>query len=252
MIIINGIKDADNKITLDEGFIFGRAVFETILIKEKPVFLKEHIQRMNSSATALSIKNEITEEYVLKLIDEFTIKNCALKIILSPENIILTTRAITYEKHHYEEGFSLTVSKVIKNESSLLPYLKWTGYVENLIIKEKAMEAGYNDAILLNSKGFVTETSLANIFFIKNNLLYTPSIDCGLLDGIVRKWIIKNYDVIEGYYTIDDIINSDGVFLCNSLMGIMKVNKINTFSIDENTIITTLMEGYSNFLYCKK
>lgn len=248
MIIINGIVNTDNKITLDEGFFFGRAVFETILIKEKPVFLKEHLQRMNSAAITLSIKNEVTEEYVLNLIDEFGIKNCALKIILSPENIILTTRQITYEKKHYEEGFSLTVSKVIKNESSLLPYLKWTGYVENLIIKEKAMEAGFNDAILLNSKGFITETSLANIFFITNNILHTPSIDCGLLDGIVRKWMIKNYKVIEGHYTLDDILKSNGIFLCNSLMGIMKVTKIDTYYVSDNIIISTIMKDYDKFL----
>jgi len=246
MIIINGVLTSDNKLILDEGFIFGRSVFETILIKDKPIFLKEHINRINSGAKALKIKNEISEEYVLKLLNEHDIRNCALKIILSPENTILTTRPITYKKHHYEQGFFLNVSSVIKNETSLLPYLKWTGYIENLLIKEKANEDGFDDAIMLNSKGYITETTIANIFFFKENTIHTPAIDCGLLDGIVRNWIIENYSVIEGHYTLDDLINSQGVFLTNSLMGIIKVSRITGLPIKESGVLKKLVDDYSN------
>lgn len=246
MIIINGELDSHNKIILDEGFIFGRAIFETILVKKDALFLKEHIERINSSAKTLGINNSLTEEYILTLIKKYTISNCALKIILSPENIVLTTRDIPYNTSHYEKGFSLNVSNILKNETSSLPFHKWTGYLENIFIREEAVKKGFNDSILINTKGFISETSTANIFFIKNNTIHTPNINSGILNGIIRNWIISNYKVIEGNFTLDDLITSDGVFITNSLVGIIKIKKINTSTISDNNLILQLSKDYSN------
>ncbi len=246
MIIINGELNSHNKIILDEGFIFGRAIFETILVKKDVIFLKEHIERINNSAKNLGINNTLTEEYVLTLIKKYNINNCALKIILSPENIVLNTRDIPYNDSHYEEGFSLNVSTILKNETSTLPFHKWTGYLENIFIREEAIKKGFNDSILINTKGFISETSTANIFFIKNNSIHTPSISSGILNGIIRNWIISNYTVIEGNYTLNDLITSDGVFITNSLVGIIKINKINTSTILDNNLISQLSKDYSN------
>ncbi len=246
MIIINGELNSHNKIILDEGFIYGRAIFETILIRDRAIFLKEHIQRLNSSAKTLGINKFLTEEYTLTLINKYNIKNCALKIILSPENIILSTRDIPYNTSNYEEGFSLNVSTILKNETSTLPFHKWTGYLENIFIREEALIKGFNDSILINTKGFISETSTANIFFIKNNTIFTPNIASGILNGIIRKWIISNYEVIEGNYTLDDLISSDGVFITNSLVGIIKINKINHSQIPNSNLILQISKDYSN------
>lgn len=77
----------------------------------------------------------------------------------------------------------------------------------------------------------VTESSKCNIFFVKNDTLYTPEISCGLLPGIIRAWIIKSTNryglkCIEGDFNIDDLLYSDEVFVCNSAMGIMHVKTI--------------------------
>lgn len=247
MIIINGELDSHNKINLDEGFIFGRAIFETILVKKEAVFLKEHIERINGSAKSLGINNSLTEEYILTLIKKYNISQCALKIILSPENIILTTRDIPYNISHYEEGFSLNVSTILKNETSKLPFHKWTGYLENIFIREEAVKKGFNDSILINTKGFISETSTANIFFIKNNTIHTPNINSGILNGIIRNWIISNYKVIEGNFTLNDLIDSDGVFITNSLVGIIKIKKINASIIPDNNLIVQLSKDYKNY-----
>lgn len=246
MIIINGELNSHNKIILDEGFIFGRAIFETILIKNSAIFLKEHIERLNSSAKTLGINNSLTEKYILNLIKKYNISNCALKIIISPENIVLSTRDIPYKASHYEEGFSLNISTILKNETSALPFHKWTGYLENIFIREEAQKNGFNDSILINTKGFISETTTANIFFIKNNIIHTPNINSGILNGIIRKWIISNYKVMEGSYTLNDLINSDGVFITNSLIGIIKIKKINDHPIISNNLISQISKNYSN------
>lgn len=248
MIIVNGIKE-NNNILLDEGFIFGRSIFETILINNNsPIFLKEHIERINYAALNLRINNSIEEDYVLSIIRKYNIKNCALKLILSPKNIVVTTRDLPYKDEDYERGFTLTISDTLRNDTSLLPSLKWTGYIENLLIKENAQKAGFNDALFINSKGFITETTVSNIFFIKDDIIYTPSIDCGLLNGIVRSWLIKNYNVKEGKYTVKDLIQSQGVFLTNSLLGIISVSSITGVSIEKHHLTHHLYSQYKEFI----
>lgn len=248
MTIINGELSVDNKINLDEGVIFGRAVFETILIKNNPVFLSEHIVRINSSAQSLGIKNFVDINEISNLIKKYSINNCALKIILSPENIILTTRDIPYKESDYKKGFSLNVSEILKNDTSDLPFHKWTGYIENLFIREEAIKNGFNDSILINTKGKISETTISNIFFIKNGQIYTPGKNCGILNGIIRNWIISNYTVTEGEYTLEEIIDSDGAFLTNSLIGIIKINKINNTTMKEHILTDKISNDYFNLI----
>ena len=89
------------------------------------------------------------------------------------------------------------------------------------------MKKGYNDVLFLNEKGFICETSCANIFFIKNDKIFTPFSQNGLLNGIIRKWIIENYNVLEKNIKLSEINDFDEVFVSNSLVGIMPVNSIN-------------------------
>lgn len=122
---------------------------------------------------------------------------------------------------------TLRVSEVRRNSTSKMTKIKWNGYIENIIEKKEAIKNGYNDALFLNEKGFVTETSCANIFLIKNGVLLTPKIEDGLLGGIIREWIVSNFNVIEKSITLDELYHSDEVFITNSLMGVIKVTGIN-------------------------
>ena len=79
---------------------------------------------------------------------------------------------------------------------------------------------------------------------MKGKELFTPAISCGILDGIVRKYIIENYKVNEGNYTLKDIYESEGVFLTNSLIGVIKVNKIKEKNILKNDIIEYIRKKY--------
>ena len=94
----------------------------------------------------------------------------------------------------------LTISKVRRNSTSRLCYIKSTCYIENLIEKENAKKIGYDDVIFLNENGYVTETSCANIFIVKNKEIFTPKVEDGLLGGIIRKRIMENCKVQEKKY----------------------------------------------------
>ncbi|WP_066677592.1 aminotransferase class IV [Clostridium septicum] len=234
----------DEKIILDEGIFFGRGVFETILIKEKPIFLKEHICRLNRGIELLELGDKIKEDFLDKEIEKLHLRNKVLKVLVSPKNIILTERDIPYSKEDYKNGFKLKISKVIRNSTSPLVYIKSISYMDNLLENKKAKKEGYNEVIFLNEKGYLTEGSTSNIFLVKDNKLYTPKIESGLLNGIIREYILKNTNCEEVKLTLNDLINSDEVFITNSLLGIMKVISIEDEIFREHKFTDSINRKY--------
>ena len=164
-----------DKINIDEGLFFGRGVFETIYCKEYPVFLNRHIRRLQEALKILELP-DIDEKKLLEYLKTLEIKDSSLKITVTPKNIILNKRPLPYKKEDYIEGAKLVTTKLLRNSTSRLTYIKWIGYFENILEKRKAKELGYTDALFLNEKGYVAETSCANIFIVKDNNIYTPKI----------------------------------------------------------------------------
>ena len=126
----------------------------------------------------------------------------------------------------------------------MLCYIKSTNYIENIIEKNKAKEDGFKDVLFLNENGYLSETSCANIFIVKNDKIYTPKVSCGLLNGIIRMWVVKNFPVIETELTLDDLKNADEVFITNSLMGIMQVKKFEDIEYNNNETIKNVQLAY--------
>lgn len=243
-IILNGEVCTEEKVIADNGFFFGMGVFETILVTDKPVFLKEHLERLNIGLKTLGIQKVIDERYLLDNFALLKVQNCALKLTVTEKNNVLSAREINYREEQYAKGFKVKVSSVARNKNSHVVYLKSTNYGDNLIERNNWLKKGFDEVIFLNNEGYITEGSVSNIFFIKNGKIYTPAVNCGLLDGIIRSWIISNFEIKEGDYTIDDIINSDGVFITNSLLGIMKVDTIDDLSIKDNKMIDSIRQKY--------
>lgn len=215
----------EEKIVVDEGLFFGRGVFETIFWKNGPILLDEHLNRLKSAMTQINLlplEEMMLREYLSKL----NIRDKALKITVTPLNIIITERELNYKAEDYDRGMSLTISKVRRNSTSRLCYIKSTCYIENLIEKENAKKSGYDDVIFLNENGYVTETSCANIFIVKNSEIFTPKLEDGLLNGIIRAQIIKEFKVVEKSITLEELKKSDEVIITNSLMGAMSIKRV--------------------------
>lgn len=234
----------EESIEIDSGFFFGKGVFETILVKNKAIFLSKHIERLNKSIRFLNIGEKISEDKILELIEKFNIKNCVLKIIVTERNLVLSTRNINYKTEDYLKGFSLKISESIRNSKSKLTYIKSINYLENILEREEALNNGYNEVLFLNEKGFLSEGSMSNIFIVIDKEIYTPSIKCGLLPGIVRNFLIKEYKIIEKELTLEDIMMADEIFITNSLLGIMRISKFGNRILTENKITIMLREEY--------
>lgn len=234
----------EDKINLDSGYFFGRGVFETILVKDKPIFLKEHISRLNEGIKILNIGDKVIEEDILNIINKHNIKYCGLKIVVTEKNIVLEKRDIPYKSDDYLKGFSLKLSNINRNSKSKLSYIKSINYLENILEREEALNNGYNEVLFLNEKGYLSEGSMSNIFIVIDKEIYTPSIKCGLLPGIVRNFLIKEYKIIEKELTLEDIMMADEIFITNSLLGIMGISKFENRILTENKITIMLREEY--------
>lgn len=234
----------EEKINLDSGYFFGRGVFETILVRNRPIFLKEHIERLNDGIKALDLGDEVLIEDILNIIDKYSIKNCVLKIAVSEKNLVLEVRDNNYKSGDYLKGFSLKLSNINRNSKSKITYIKSLNYLENILEREEALKNGYDEVVFLNENGFVAEGSISNIFIVKENEIYTPKVENGLLPGIVRKFIIDECNVIEKEISLADLYNADELFITNSLLGIMGIRKLEEKIFTDNTITNSVRRAY--------
>lgn len=248
-VLINGRIKELKKTNLDTGYFYGYGAFETIHIRDgKAVLLDEHIKRLNAALVTLSINKEVTREDIEYAIVALRCYNVALKLNVSEGNILYSTRAITYTKEHYIEGAKLKTSKVFRNPTSMTTKLKSMNYMDNMLAMQEAKQSGCNDALFLNYKGEVCETCVANIFAVIEGVICTPPLECGLLEGVLRGWVLKRYDVKERVLLESDLLEAEGVFITNSLMGIMNVASIDDTSLNKSQLVVSMTKDYVTYL----
>ncbi len=238
----------------DDGFSFGLTVFETIAVEDQtPLFLFEHLNRLEHSLKSLGIKNAQAET----LLSPESVKTEAalcpdshgvLKISVSEKNIFFSTRPNTYTPEQYQKGFRLTTSEIRRNETSPLTYHKTANYGDNILEKRRTHTLGFDEPVFLNSKGQLCEGATTNLFFIKDGRLFTPAAESGLLKGIIREYFKKHYPVCETFVYPQQIPEFDEIFVTNSLLGIMPVVSWDTFQIPSCTQSLRLRKEYLNFL----
>lgn len=248
MILLNGELQDLEKIHLDSGFYFGRGLFETMLVKREPVFLREHLDRINNGLQIINVDKKIAEEDVLDAVSKLKCEDCVLKLVVTDKNVIYTTRKNNYTEEHYKKGFKVKISSTKRNQYATTTYLKSLNYLENILEHENCIKEGYNEVIFFNTNGNLTEGSVSNVFFIKDRKIYTPFINCGLLNGTVRKFMMNNYNVVEGEFNNEDLINSDEIFLTNSIMGVMKVSRIGEKSITISDMTENIRKRYEEYI----
>lgn len=265
------------KITLDEGFQFGLGAFETIAVEAgKPIFLDKHLKRLERAAEFLHLgtlsDRGITEKQILRYLEEQAqlpeswenfanmtqlpesrenfsdITHCALKIMLSKENVVFSMRANPYTPERYEKGFVLDISPVKRNETSSLVYHKTMNYGDCILEKRNAAAAGVDERLFLNTKDQICEGTVSNIFFVKQGKLYTPDTRCGLLSGILREYICETQHVEEAIIYPKDLKEYEECFVTNSLMGIMPVRQIEETLFTEEKVTQTLLAKYQKLI----
>lgn len=234
------------KIEFDDGFSFGKGAFETIkVVNGLPLFLDAHLKRLKNSLNFFEIKTDIDEKKIYEYIDKSNNKNFAMKLIISDKNFIITSREDNYRKDN--KSYKLKISKVRRNSTSKIIYHKSLSYYENIIEHRWAVDSGYDSALFLNEREEVSETSFANIFFVKNDKIYTPKVSSGLLRGTMREFLIKNFEIIEDKIYAKNLDSFDECFISNSLMGVRNVVSIDEIKFKSNEKTKTIQDYLKKF-----
>ncbi|MGM9640053.1 MAG: aminotransferase class IV, partial [Faecousia sp.] len=236
----------------DEGYYFGLGAFETVAVEEgRPVMLKEHYARLFRAMEFFCIKisTDELEEKVGNALAAPGMKTgrWVLKIAASKKNILVTTRKNTYSECDYERGFTADFSHVRRNETSPLTYHKTLNYGDCLLEKRRAHCRGIDEPIFLNTKGAIAEGATTNVFFVKNDRIYTPTVSSGILPGIMRAYICESDRVQETELYPQELTQFEEMFLTNSLLGVMPVVSLGSHRFLSQNIGRGLLAKYRAF-----
>ncbi len=239
IIFLNGkfLSGDEAKISvLEPGFLYGWGLFETMRAYHgRIICFDAHLERLRKSAGALGIECPYSsaklKEIILRLVRISGLGDANVRVTLwkREKGTDILARAKKYQSYslrEYKKGFYACISRFRQNEDSCLAQLKTTNYLLYRLAYLEAAKKGFDEALILNQRGYLAEGSRSNLFFAKGKELFTPSLRCGCLGGITRKAVFDlagkyNIRVFEGNFTVSDLSSADEAFLTNSLMGIM-------------------------------
>jgi branched-chain amino acid aminotransferase len=252
MVYLNGefIDSNEAKVPInDSGFLYGFGCYETLRGYQGRTFrLDMHLERLSQTAKLLKLPVEI--EALGKIIPEILkrnrFENSRVRITLtggeinplSKEQMVnkpnLLVTGIEYHPYSagvYEKGFQVILAQSTRNSRSSLTEMKTTCFLESLLARRQAIEAGADDALLVNEKGLLAEASSSNVFILKDRILKTPRSGSGLLPGVTRRILFElaiqeGIEVIETDIQLNGLKAGDEVFLTNSMIEIMPVTQI--------------------------
>ena len=232
-------KDSAKVSVFDHGLLYGDGVFEGMRVYGGKTFrLKEHVDRLYDSAQAILLTIPMPREQMIAVTED-GVKRAGLKegylrhvvtrgvgdLGLDPRKcprasviIIFDTIAI-WPPERYEQGLTLiTAGTPINQREALSPRVKSLNYLNHILAKVEATNAGADDAIMLDTAGHIAEATGMNLFVWKDNQLKTPAVYAGLLRGVTRDVIIEiaaaaGYRVTETVLNRYDLYTADEAFL---------------------------------------
>ncbi len=254
-IFINGkyLDEKNAKISVfDHGLLYGDGVFEGIRAYNGRVFkLREHIDRLFYSAKAILLTIPMSHEQLVKAVVETCrrnkIRDGYIRLVVTrgvgtlglnpnrcenPSVIIIADKIQLYPPEVYRKGMAIVTVPTTRNlHSALNPAIKSLNYLNNILAKIEANNAGVEEAIMLNAEGFVAECTGDNLFIFKNSQLLTPPLSAGALYGITRGVVMElareaGLAVAEPNLTRYDLFNADECFLTGTGAELVPVVKI--------------------------
>ncbi len=191
-------------------------VFETLkVINGRVLFFKEHALSLKESAAVMGLR--APSEKVLQKIQIPRLSG-RLRWIVDTEGFRFLFNA---EKMGRRSAYILGVSQVRVGSQNWDARYKTVSYLSHWQARMECETV--DEVVLLNEWDEIATVSMANIFWVKNGVVYTPSIDCGCRKGVVRQWIQKQVRVKEGGYGLDQLAEAEEIFLTNSMLGVQPV-----------------------------
>lgn len=272
------VPESEAKISVfDHGLLYGDGVFEGIRVYNGRVFkLTEHLERLYSCARAICLTIPVSiqemEKATLETVGANGIRDGYIRLVvtrgvgslgLNPyqcpkAGIIIIASSITlYPKEKYESGLQLiTCATRRPAPAALSPQVKSLNYLNNVMAKIEAIQAGCEEGIMLNEQGYVAECTGDNVFIVKKGEIITPPISAGALDGITRQTVIELLKEMgipcrEAVMTRFDIYTADECFLTGTAAEVIAAVQYDRRSIGDGKpgpITRRLIDRFHEFV----
>jgi branched-chain amino acid aminotransferase len=247
------VDKADAKVSVyDHGLLYGDGVFEGIRVYSGKIFeCDAHVRRLYDSAKAIRLEIPYTkDQFCAAMYDTIRANNftdCYIRAVVTrgagdlgidpkksprPSVIIIADQVSVYPKELYEKGIAVITSSWTRNHpNSTPPRVKSLNYLNNVLAKIEANDAGVPEAIVLNHMGNVAEATADNVFVVRDGLVKTPPSTEGALEGITRGAILRlckqlNIPCVESVLQRQDLFTADEMFLTGTGAEVIAVTKV--------------------------
>lgn len=258
---------------VSRGLMYGDGAFETVRTYAGQTFrLDDHLQRLQKGMTILGMKSQLELENV-------RFRQLVYRLL---ERRQLLDRDAIVRLQVWRDGgrgflpsedagthFSITASACPRSFSpptlatvdqrripaeSLPTVAKFTNAINYILAAREAANQGADDALMQTIEGWISETSMANIFWVRNQEVYTPSVACDLIPGITRATVAEiirshsSLELYEGKFKLTQLLEADAAWLCNSVREVLPVAGIDehSFPID-HPVLTTMQNDFVSY-----
>jgi branched-chain amino acid aminotransferase len=253
----------------NRSLMYGDGLFETIRIHRNR-FVNEtlHFERFFAGLQLLNFpaSERLTKEFFKNKIRELLLKNgiqdyarvrlMAFRkegntayLMEEPYNYIIEAWPMEEAAILNEVGLVIDIFDGVKKSCDPFSNIKSNNYLASVMARLFAKENNLDECLILNSFDRICESAIANVFIIKDQIIYTPSLSEGCVAGIVRRWLIEHlpsgeFQILQKEITQDDVMNADEIFLTNSIKPIRWVRSIHDKYLENKSI-----RKIANFVY---
>lgn len=248
------LPEEDAKIgVLDHGLLYGDGCFEGIRVYNGRIFkLQSHLERMWQSAERIRLDLPFTHEVIAAAVRETVevngITDGYVRLVFTrgvgtlglhpfhcpkPTVFVIADTIKLYPPELYEDGMKIIVADRPRIPRECLdPQIKSLNYLNNILAKIEAIDAGVLEALMLNTDGWVSECTGDNIFVVKDGELSTPPVDAGILDGITRRFVMNELcpalglPIEERMMRLEEVLDADEVFLTGTAAEVIGVSQV--------------------------
>jgi branched-chain amino acid aminotransferase len=254
-IYIDGqlLDEKDAKVSVfDHGLLYGDGIFEGIRFYNGRIFrMEEHMRRLYDCARSILLNIPISPEEMTRATCETIrangLQDGYIRLVITrgvgplglnpyqcekPSVIIIAAGIKLYPESAYENGLTMaTVATRRPSHDILSPQVKSLNYLNNIMAKVEAIQAGAEEGLMLNDVGLVAECTGDNVFIVRDGIIYTPPITAGALDGITRRVVFDiarelGLTLIEKDLSRHDIFTADECFLTGTAAEVIAATKL--------------------------
>jgi len=280
-VYVNGrfVPAAEASISVfDHGFLYGDGIFEGIRVYGGTIFrLQQHLERLYCSALCLMLDipmtREAMQEAIVETVRRRELPNQYVRVVVSrgagdlgldpnlcprPSVIIIADTIALYPERYYTEGLDLvTVATRRMSHDALDPRIKSLNYLNNIMAKIEAQQAGAVEAVMLNAQGYVAECTADNVFVLRQGCLHTPAVATGALQGVTRDSVLEiardlGLETAEGFLTRYDLYTAEECLMTGTGAEIVPVVRIDGRRIGTGApgpVTARLREGFAALCY---